>query len=62
MKQGYLVGYSFNRYNTLTSYAFLVQTSDKRLAQSIAKKWCAAHKKEESVSVRQNFYLQNYRK
>ena len=45
MKQGYLVGYSFNRYNTLTSYAFLVQTSDKKLAQSIAKKWCAAHKK-----------------
>lgn len=49
MKQGYLVGYCFNRYNTLTSYAFLVQTSDKRLAQSIAKKWCASHKKEWKV-------------
>ena len=54
MKKGYLVGYSFNRYNTLTNYAFLVQTSDKRLAQYIAKKWCSFHKKE--------WYVYRYRR
>ena len=45
MKKGYLVGYSFNRYNTLTNYAFLVQTSDKRLAQYIAKNGVPSIKK-----------------
>ena len=41
MKKGYLVGYVFNRYNTLESCCFLVQTNDKKVAQAVAKKWCA---------------------
>lgn len=49
MERGYLVGYAFNRYNTLTHYVFIVQTSDKKVAQDIAKKWCAFHKKEWNV-------------
>ena len=49
MKQGYLVGYSFNRYNTLSNCVFLIQTSDKRLAQYVAKKWCSFHKNEWNV-------------
>ena len=52
MKQGYLVGYIFNRYNTLESCCFLVQTNDKKVAQAVAKKWCAFHKK--------NWYVYKY--
>lgn len=50
MKQGYMVGYSFNRCITLLNCAFLVQTSDKRVAQRIAKIAARAiYKKEWNV-------------
>lgn len=49
MKKGYMVGYTFNRYNTLATYVFMVQTPSKKVAQEVVKKWCAFHKKSWSV-------------
>lgn len=49
MKQGYMVGYSFNRYNTLQTVIFFVNTTTKKQAQDIVAKWCKYHKKEWGV-------------